>query len=65
LLKETEAAEDICANSVINDHPEGAANAEVVRIANENLMNSDGLDTAELVLRASTNGTDQARESEV
>jgi hypothetical protein len=42
LLKETEAAENVCANAITDDHPKGAINAEVARIARENLMTSDG-----------------------
>jgi hypothetical protein len=65
LLKETEAAENVHADTVIDDRLEGAVDADVARIINGNLMNSDGLDTAETILGASTGSTDQARELEV
>jgi hypothetical protein len=47
------------------NHPEGAIDDEVVRITSENLTTSDGQDVADAVPGASTDGTDQAGESEV
>jgi hypothetical protein len=53
-----EAAENVHADAIIDDHPEGAVVAEVTRIANENVVNSDGLDVAKTVPRASTDDAD-------
>jgi hypothetical protein len=40
LLKETEVAENAHADAIIGDHPEGAVDAKVARIASKNPMNS-------------------------
>jgi hypothetical protein len=40
LLKETEVAENAHADAIISDHPEGAVDAKVARIASKNPMNS-------------------------
>jgi hypothetical protein len=58
LLKETEVAENTRADAIIDDHREGAIDAEVTRITSENLMTSDGLDTVEVAPRESTDDTD-------
>jgi hypothetical protein len=50
-------AENVRADTVIGDFPEGVIDAEVVRIANENLANSNGMDAAETVSGASTDNT--------
>jgi hypothetical protein len=65
LLKETKVDENVRANAVIDDRPEGTIDAEVTRIRNENVTSSDGLDVAETVLRVSTDDTNRAGESEV
>jgi hypothetical protein len=65
LLKETKVTENVRANAVINDRPDGAIDAEVATIRNENVMSSDGLDVAETVSRVSTDDTNRAGESEV
>jgi hypothetical protein len=54
-----EAAKHIHPDTIIDDRPEGALDAEVARIVNENLSSSDGLDVAEAVLRPSMDGTDR------
>jgi hypothetical protein len=65
LLKETKAADDIHADATIDDHPKEAVDAEVMRITNENLVGSEGLDIAETVPGASMDSTDQAEETKV
>jgi hypothetical protein len=65
LPSEAEAAKDVHANTTIGDRPEGAIDAKVTRIANEDLRNFEGLGTAETISGASTSGTNQAKELEV
>jgi hypothetical protein len=65
LLKETEVGENIHPDTVTDDRPKGAADAEVATIINEKLMSSNSLDVAETVQGASMDGTDRAGESEV
>jgi hypothetical protein len=65
LLKETKVDENVRANAVIDDRPEGTIDAEVTRIRNENVTSSDGLQVAKTVSRVSTDDTNRAGESEV
>jgi hypothetical protein len=65
LPKEAEVADDIRADTIIDDCSERAFDAKVVRITNENLMGSGGLDATENVLGASANDVDQVQETEV
>jgi hypothetical protein len=61
LLKEKEVTED----DHTGGHPEGAIDLEVTKIASENLTTSGGSDAAKTFLRESTDGVDQAGETEV
>jgi protein-tyrosine-phosphatase len=65
LSKETKATKNIRADAAAGDHPEGAVDPEVTRIADENVTDPDGLETAKTIVGASTGGTDLAGESEV
>jgi hypothetical protein len=65
LLKKAEEAENKNFDIGVSNHPEGAVDAEVVRIVNENLADPDGLEATKIVPGASTDGTDRAGESEV
>jgi hypothetical protein len=65
LLKEKEVAEDVHTEAALAYHFEGAINLEVMKIASEHLMTSNGLDVAETILRESTDGADQPGEVEV
>jgi gamma-glutamylcyclotransferase (GGCT)/AIG2-like uncharacterized protein YtfP len=51
LLKETEAIENIHVDAVIGNHPDGAVDAEVTRIASEHSVNLDGVEATETVPR--------------
>jgi hypothetical protein len=51
-------SEDFHIGGTPRGHPEGALNLEVVKISNENLTTSGGLDAAETALRDSTDGAD-------
>jgi hypothetical protein len=65
LPKEAEVADDIRADTIIDDRSERAFDAKVVGITNENLMGSGGLDATENVLGALANDVDQVQETEV
>jgi hypothetical protein len=65
LMKEKEVTKDIPTKATPIDHPEGAVDLEVARIASENLTTFDGLDVSESIPRESTDGADQVRETEV
>jgi hypothetical protein len=65
LLKKAKANEGKNVDVAIGDHPEGAIDAEVARIASENASNPDGLATMETIIGASTDDIDQVGESEV
>jgi hypothetical protein len=64
-MKEKEVIEDVPTKAFPEDHPEGVVDLEVARIAHENRTTSDGLDVPESILMDSTDGADQAGETEV
>jgi hypothetical protein len=64
-MKEKEVIEDVPTKAFPEDHPEGVVDFEVTRITRENLTTSDGLDVLESILMDSTDGADQAGETEV
>jgi hypothetical protein len=51
--------------TALGDHPEGAIDLEVRRIASENLMTSDGMDVLKPAPREAIDGTDHAEETKV
>jgi hypothetical protein len=59
-MKERELTEDAPTETAPEDHPEGAIDFEVGRIASENLRTSDGVDVPEPVPRESIDVADQA-----
>jgi hypothetical protein len=61
LLMEKEVTEDVHIKTTPDDHPEGAVDLEVTKIASENSMTSGSLGAMETILRESTNGTNRAR----
>jgi hypothetical protein len=65
LLKEIEATENIRADIVIDNHPEGAVDTEVTRIASENLKNLISLNVVEAVPGVSMDDPNRAGESEM
>jgi hypothetical protein len=65
LSKEKEVTEGVHIEAISDDHPEGAIDLEVMKIASENLMTSNGLDATKTIPRESTDDTDRAGEAEV
>jgi hypothetical protein len=62
---EAEAAENENVDICTSDHPEGAVDAEVARIANESTTTPDGSEATKTVPGASSDDADQARGSKV
>jgi hypothetical protein len=65
MLKETKVAENGHVDGVVGDHPEGAIDVEVARMASENTADPDGLVAMTTIAGPSRGGADCVGESEV